>query len=159
MTLPSPPDIDDYTTWVYTVMGVPESVLPPDSIYIQLSYDLALEMVNRFIYCASPGVYTIAVYNLAGYYLVMIAQDNPNAVPPPANAATYWTDLRTSLNLNSFIPGLVDNAADQGTSAGIKLLASMENLTISDLQMLKTPWGRVYLGIAQSVGSLWGLTL
>ena len=83
MTLPSPPDIDDYTTWIYTVMGVPESVLPPDSIYIQLSYDLALEMVNRYIYWASPGVYTIAVYNLAGYYLVMIAQDDPNAVPPP----------------------------------------------------------------------------
>ena len=31
------------------------------------------------------------------------------------NADTYWTDLRNSLNINNFVHGLVDNAADQGT--------------------------------------------
>jgi hypothetical protein len=34
----------------------------------------------------------------------------------------------------------------------------MNNLTFADLQTLKTPWGRIYLGIAQDVGTLWGVT-
>jgi hypothetical protein len=154
----APPTIEGYTAWVYSVMGVPDNVLPEDSIYIQMSYDIAFEIVNRYIWCANPGVFTVAVYNLAGDYLVNIAQDDPNAVPPPDNATTYWADLRGSLNLNSFVPGLVNNAADQGTSAGLQLLKSMENLTLGDLQTLKTPWGRIYMGIAQSVGSMWGWT-
>jgi hypothetical protein len=155
MTLPAPPDLDEYTTWVYSVMGVPPAVLPSDSIYIELSYDLALEMVNRYINWVAPGVYTIAVYNLAADYLVNIAQDDPN-LPPPDN--TYWSDLRSSMSLNSFVPGLVNNASDQGTSAGLQLIGSMKDLTLGDLQTLKTPWGRVYMGIAQSVGSMWGIT-
>jgi hypothetical protein len=155
----APPTLEGYTDWIYSVMAVPESVLPDDSIYIQMSFDIAMEFVNQYINIVNPGVFTVAVYNLAGNFLVNIAQDDPDAVPPPDNAATYWADLRSSLNLNSFVPGLVDNAADQGTSAGLQLLASMEDLTIGDLQMLKTPWGRVYMGIAQCVGSMWGLTL
>jgi hypothetical protein len=155
----APPTIEGYTDWVYSVMGVPPSVLPSDSIYIQMSYDIAYEFVNQYINMVNPGVFTVAVYNLAGNFLVNIAQDDPAAIPPPDNAATYWADLRAGLNLNSFVPGLVDNAADQGTSAGLQLLNSMKDLTIGDLQLLKTPWGRVYMGIAQSVGSMWGLTL
>jgi hypothetical protein len=136
-------------------MQVPETVLPNNSPYIEISYDLALEIVNMYILFASPIVYTQCVYNLGADYLVQMAQDNPN-LPPPLN--TYWADLRDSLGINSFLPGLVNTAEDQGTSAGLQLLASMENLTIADLQQLKTPWGRVYLGLAQSVGSMWGIT-
>ena len=66
--------------------------------------------------------------------------------------------MRQSLGVNGFLPGLINQAEDQGTSAAVKLLSSMENLTLMDLQNLKTPWGRVYLGIAQSVGSMWGIT-
>ena len=35
---------------------------------------------------------------------------------------------------------------------------AFDELTIGNLQNLKTPWGRVYLGIAQSYGTLWGLS-
>jgi hypothetical protein len=151
----APPTLEGYINWVRQIMGVPVVVLADDSIYLEMSYDIAYEIVNRYIWAVNPGIFTVAVYNLAGDYLVNIAQDDP-ALPPPDN--TYWTDLRQSMQINSFIPGLINQASDQGTSAGMKLLASMENLTIGDLQALKTPWGRVYLGIAQSVGSMWGLT-
>jgi hypothetical protein len=149
------PTLPGYRKWIRDIMAVPPTVLPDNSPYIEVSYDLATEIVNKYILGASPVVYTQAVYNLGGDYLVQMAQDNPN-LPPPLN--TYWADLRQSLGINSFIPGLVDQAHDQGTSAGLQLLASMENLTIADLQQLKTPWGRVYLGLAQSVGSMWGIT-
>jgi hypothetical protein len=149
------PSLPGYTQWIRDIMGVPVIVLPDNSPYIEVSYDLSIEIVNRYLFCASPVVYTQAVYNLGGDYLVQMAQDNPN-LPPPNN--TYWSDLRDQLGINSFLPGLVEHAHDQGTSASLQLLASMENLTIADLQQLKTPWGRVYLGLAQSVGSMWGLT-
>jgi hypothetical protein len=156
MVLPHPPTLEGYTEWVYEIMDVPQIVLPPGSIYLEMSFDIAFEMVNRLIWCASPGIFTIAVYNLGGDYLVNMAQDNPN-LPSPDD--TYWQDLRQAMNINGFLPGLINSAADQGTSAGVHLLAAMENLTITDLQNLKTPWGRVYLGIAQSVGAgPWGLT-
>jgi hypothetical protein len=151
----APPTLAGYINWVRQIMGVPDVVLADDSIYLEMSYDIAYEIVNRYIWAVNPGIFTVAVYNLAGDYLVNIAQDDPS-LPPPDN--TYWTDLRQSMQINSFIPGLINQASDQGTSAGMKLLSSMENLTVGDLQTLKTPWGRVYLGIAQSVGSMWGLT-
>jgi hypothetical protein len=155
MVLEAPPTLEGYLRWIREIMAVPVIVLPDNSPYIELSYDIAFQVVNRYIWCANPGIFTQAVYNLGGDYLVNIAQDNPNLDPPND---TYWTDLRNSLGLNTFVPGVVNSAADQGTSAGVQLLSSMENLTITDLQNLKTPWGRIYMGIAQSVGSMWGIT-
>jgi hypothetical protein len=158
--LPSPPSLDGYIDWIRAIMGINENILSDTSIYIEMSYDISLEVVNRYLDIASPGIYTIAVYNLAGDYLINIAQDNdPSSCGCEPNPdPTFWADLRAKFQINSFIPGLVDTAADQGTSAGIKLLASMEGLTIADLQTLKTPYGRVYMGIAQSIGSMWGVS-
>jgi hypothetical protein len=155
MAAETQPTLLGYLFWIREIMAVPKIVLPDNSPYIELSYDLSLEIVNRYIEFASGIVYTQCVYNLGGDYLVQMAQDNPN-LPPPNN--TYWADLRASMGVNSFLPGLVNRAADQGTDAGLQLLSAMENLTIADLQQLKTPWGRVYLGLAQSVGSMWGFT-
>lgn len=155
MALKAPPTLLGYIDWVRTVMGVPASILGGDSIYLELSYDIAHEMVNRYIDCASPGIYTQAVYNLAGDYLVNIAQDDPNLAPPDN---TYWADLRNAMSINSFIPGLINATNDEDTSAALLTPLGLQNLTIADLQNLKTPWGRVYMGIAQSVGSMWGIT-
>ena len=36
---------------------------------------------------------------------------------------------------------------------------SMKGLTLANLQNLKTPWGRMYLSIAQLAGpTIWGLS-
>jgi hypothetical protein len=145
------PSITGYTNWIYTIMGVDPAVLPSNSPYILLSYDMALEWVNLYLNCASSLLYTQAVYNLGGNILVNIAQD----VPP----STYWTDLRQNLGINNFTPGFINATNDEDTSAALLVPLNLQNLTLADLQMLKTPWGRTYLAIAQSVGSMWGLTL
>ena len=150
------PTFDGYTTWVRTIMGVPDTILPDDSPYLIISFDMALETVNLYLDIASAILYTQAVYNLAGDFLVNIAQDDPT-LPPPDN--TYWSNLRTTLGLNNFIPGLINATNDEDTSAAILTPLGLQNLTLGDLQNLKTPWGRMYLQIAQSVGSMWGLTL
>lgn len=135
-------------------MEVPVVVLPNNSQYLEMSYDIALEIVNRFLNVV-PNLYTIAVYNLGGDFLVNIAQDNSTLQPPNND---YWANLRSTLSINSFIPGLINATNDEDTSAALLTPLGLQNLTIADLQTLKTPWGRVYMGIAQSVGSMWGLT-
>jgi hypothetical protein len=147
---PTIPNEADYVTWIYTIMGVPPSVLPSDSQYIDYSYIMSLETVNLYLDIASPIMYTQAVYNLGGDILCNIAQD----VPP----STYWSDLRASMGLNNFIPGLINATNDEDTSAAILTPLGLQNLTLGDLQNLKTPWGRFYMGIAQSVGSMWGIS-
>jgi hypothetical protein len=158
------PTEDGFNDWVFSVMRVPDEVLPVVSnqldpsynIYINYAFEISLETVNLYLDMASPIIYTQAVYNLGGDILVNMAQDDSN-LPPPFN--TYWADLRNSFGLNNFMPGIINAANDIDTSAASMIPLGLQNLTLADLQNLKTPWGRQYLMFAQSVGSMWGLTL
>jgi hypothetical protein len=158
------PTEDGFNTWVFSYMGVPDEVLPVVSnqldpsynVYINYAFEISLETVNLYLDIASPIIYTQAVYNLGGDILVNMAVDNPD-LPPPYN--TYWADLRQKFGLNNFTPGIINAANDIDTSAASLIPLSLQNLTLSDLQNMKTPWGRQYLMLAQSVGSMWGLTL
>jgi hypothetical protein len=150
------PTLYGYINWIYAIMGVPTAVLPNTSPYIELSFEMALETVNLYLDIASPLLYTQAVYNLGGDILVNITQDDPSLASPNN---TYWANLRQSLSINNFIPGMINASNDEDTSAALLVPLGLQNLTLSDLQNLKTPWGRAYLGIAQSVGSMWGLTM
>ncbi|HXB12377.1 MAG TPA: hypothetical protein VNZ45_10345 [Bacteroidia bacterium] len=149
------PTLPGYRRWVYTIMDVPEIVLPDNSPYIELSYEMSHEIVHLWLDIASPLLYTQAVYNLGGDFLVNIAQDNSNLKSPDN---TYWTDLRQQMQINNFVPGLINATNDEDTSAALLTPLGLQNLTLLDLQTLKTPWGRVYMGIAQSIGSMWGLS-
>jgi hypothetical protein len=148
---PTIPNEPDYIIWIRQIMGINSSVLPDYSPYVDYSYMMSMETVNLYLDMASPLLYTQAVYNLGGDILCNIAQD----VPP----STYWSDLRQSLGMNNFIPGLINATNDEDTSAALLTPLGLQNLTLADLQNLKTPWGRVYMGIAQNVGSMWGLTM
>ena len=76
------PTLPGYLKWVRNIMAVPLMVLPNNSPYIELSFDLAHTIVNLYLNYASPMLYTQAVYNLGGDYLVNMAQDNPSLSPP-----------------------------------------------------------------------------
>jgi hypothetical protein len=144
------PTFTGFLNWVYTVMGIDPSVLPSNSQYASLAFSMSMEFVNQYLDQASPLLYTQAVYNLGGAILCSITQDTP--------PSTYWTDLRTQLGLNTFTPGLINSAEDERTAAALVVPLSIQNLTLGDLLLLKTPWGRFYLSIAQAVGSMWGFT-
>lgn len=71
----------------------------------------------------------------------------------------YFTTARTQFKIASFQPGFVTSAGDQGTSAGFIVPDFVKKLTLYDLQLTKTPFGRTYLQIAQKYGpTIWGLT-
>lgn len=138
-----------FLEWVRTRMGVPVDALPDDSVFITYAYDVALAVVNPAL-AAVPPIYMLAVYNLGGDNLVNFAPD----IPP----STYWETLRTQFGTFDFLPGVVTSAGDQGTSSGLLNPDFMKELTLANLQNLKTPYGRQYLAWAQSYGPLWGLS-
>lgn len=91
-----------------------------------------------------------------------VLASNPGAATLLTGAAveeTFFAQLRSKLNLGIFAPGVVSNASDVSTSTGLNNPKFMEGLTLENLQLLKTPWGRAYLAIAQRLGpNVWGLS-
>jgi hypothetical protein len=62
------------------------------------------------------------------------------------------------LGLNSFAFGMITSAADQGTAESMYIPEAIKGMTLMDLQLAKSPWGRKYLMIAGQWGSIWGIT-
>lgn len=153
------PTFVGFVEFVRNNMGINNTVLPDGSIYLNWAYAQAKALVNLQIRIVPP-MYLVAVYNLGGATLLNIAQDIPNA-PPVAGSKPpqpFFAYTRTRLNLNSFVTGIISSTSDQGTSESLVVPEQLQTLTIADLQLAKTPWGQQYLGIAQSVGSDWGIS-
>ncbi|MGH8321588.1 MAG: hypothetical protein ACRESI_06510 [Gammaproteobacteria bacterium] len=146
-----PPNIPAFILFLRNVVVIPVSALPNNATVIGISLSVAMDIVNITLALASEDIYNFAVYNLASDMLINYAQDLPNQ--------TYFTTLRAQLNLSTISVGVVSSSGDQSTSVGLLNPTAMQNLTLQNLQNLKTPYGRAYLGFAQMYGSnLWGLS-
>jgi hypothetical protein len=154
-------NLADYQAFIAAQMQIPTTALPPNSPTILTTLAVAKSLVNPALCIADscpdlslgyigPGIYEFAVYNLAGDLLVNFAQDQPGQ--------TYFFDLRKSLNINNFVPGLISESHDETTGESLLNQEFMKTLTMSDLQRMKTPWGRQYLMFAQSYGTLLGVS-
>lgn len=131
-------------------MNISQANLPDNSGVLTYVYDVAIGQVLRLLQQISPQQYTQAVYNLAGDYLINAAPDQ--------GSSTFFEDLRTKWGCQKFQGGVVASAGDEVTSTSIEIVESLKLLTVADLQNLKTPYGRVYFGIAQQFGTVWGLS-
>lgn len=115
------------------------------------SLAIALAEVNEFIKIASPLMYTKAVYNLAADRLINFGVD--------VQGQTLLADARKKFDLLDLNVGVVNSASDQGTSGSYVIPEQMQTFTMNELQLMKTPFGRAYLSIAQSYGStLFGIS-
>lgn len=147
------PTLDGFYQWCLSIMGVPSADLPAGSPYLAGAFSTALATVNPAIRCVSALLFMEAVYNLAGDFLL-------NYCPDQADQ-TFFADARgkEGFNLTAFVPGVVSAAADVSTSDGLVVPDFFKNLTMGDLQNLKTPYGRRYLAIAQDYGpTVWGIS-
>lgn len=110
----------------------------------------------------TPGGYagTFEATVLAGSsFSYPLASDPGTATGPGNYLLPFFQWLRAKWNLNTSVTGVVNSSSDQSTSAGFQVPAQLMSLTLSDLQRLKTPFGRAYLEIAQEYGqTLVGLT-
>jgi len=107
---------------------------------------MTLEVLCRI----GSDFYCFAVYLLGTSFLL-------NWCPDQAGQ-TFFAAARTEMKLTSFTPGVVNSAADQGTSDSLLSPDFMKGLTIGQLQALKDPYGRQWLSMQQEFGTLWGLS-
>jgi hypothetical protein len=153
---PGVPTFAGFKWFVQTIMGVPTGSMPTDD-WLQIAYDQSINLTYYALGSVpsqptTPSIYAFAVYNLGCAFLTEFAQDDP------ATTSTFWTDLRNKLGLNSFTAGLITSAADQGTAESMYIPEAIKGMTLMDLQLAKTPWGRKYLMIAGQWGTIWGIT-
>ncbi|MDE2104859.1 MAG: hypothetical protein KGL39_46915 [Patescibacteria group bacterium] len=90
------------------------------------------------------GMYVLAVYNLAMHQLLKTAQD--------LNNQTFFAQTRQTFKLGSLVPGPVMASGDQATSETLVVPDFFKTLTLSEIDLIKTPYGREYLGYAQMYG-------
>lgn len=159
------PTLSGYlNSWLYATVGIPTEWLPSDNPWIEWSYNTGYATTNPMI-CRVPGPFFLqAVYNLSTHVLLTNSPDVMTSPPYPyvtdASGETYgyFSWYRKQNNVLSMTLGTVNSTSDNGTSVGLQLPKQAENLTIGQLQLQTTPYGRAYLGIAQSVGTNWGLS-
>lgn len=146
----APPTQAGFLAWVRTVMQVPTPALPDNSPSIGYAFTVAMAVANDQFNLVDPTIYTLMVYNLGGDNLINWAPDQ--------TGSTFFADARKEFGCLKFIGGIITTASDEGTAGGIAVVESLKNLTVADLENLKTPYGRAYLGFAQRAGTLWGLS-
>jgi hypothetical protein len=163
------PTLDGFLWFLRNIVGIPSLYLPDDAPIIPWAYQIALDTVLwRFKYvptCPSDMlIYTTMVYNLATHNLIMWA---PDVQPPPdppfkidanGNPIGFFQYLRSQYGLGTAVAGMVQSTFDQGTGTTLMIPKALQDLTLSQLQLLKTPWGAAYLGYAQGWNRPWGLT-
>jgi hypothetical protein len=97
------------------------------------------------------NLYVLAVYNL-GMHLLMSFAIDPQGVTPWFTPQNQNGQFVRRYNLDNFTGGVIQTGADQNTSQTVAVPELLKNLSLSNLEELKTPWGRKYLGYAQNYG-------
>ena len=145
---PSSPNYTDFLNFLATSVQIPGTALPSTSPWPEYAFAQAMTIVQA----APVGVvYSLAVYNLATHLLMLITPDQPGS--------NYFANARQDMKLLQPSTGLIVSTSDNGTSATNIAPEWAKGLTVSQLGYYRTPWGRDYLGYAQSYGgTIVGLT-
>lgn len=159
-----------FLDWVYSVAGVPPGWLPADSPFVFYAYNTAVSTVNLAFACVPGPIYLQMVYCLGMHWLATWAAD-PDWTPGPirgdppkpyinqdGTSYGFWGWLRKANNITGFTTGIVSSSSDEGTSVSLVVPKWAENLTMGQLALTTTLWGRTYLGLAQDYGSAWGIS-
>lgn len=148
-------NLNDFIYFIQNIAVVPPTALPAASSLstdpnINTAFNVAMDTVDCLINQHSPTYYNLAVYNFAMDYLINWMPDQP--------CQTFFTDLRTKWNITGFVGGVVSSTSDNGSSVSVEVPPMLKDLSMFDLQLLKTPFGRAYMSIAGKFGDVWGLT-
>jgi len=148
------PSLSGFIAFLRNIVGINSTILPDDAPVIEFSYNMAINICTDLLVTIPqiPGefLYITAVYNLATDTLLTYAQDPPGTAPKDQ----FFAQVQQKYQLHALVPGVVSFAGDEGTQTTMVVPDAFKHMTIANLQNLKTPYGRTYLGIAQDFGSL-----
>jgi hypothetical protein len=150
------PNITDFQTFIVNVMGISNAILNPNDPVVCMAFTIAMNVVNQYLACTSPPIYTLAVYNLAGSNVINYAQDQSGA-PDYQNGLPFFAYLRQKWNISGYISGTIQSSSDVSTSESMVVPEYTKDMNLYELQLIKDPFGRQYLALAQNWGPLWGM--
>ena len=144
------PSLSGFIAFLRNIVGINTTVLPDNAPVIEFSYNMAINICTDLLVTIPqiPGefLYITAVYNLSTDTLLTYAQDQ--------SGQTFFTQVQQKYQLHALVPGVISFAGDEGTQSTMVVPDAFKHMTLANLQNLKTPYGRTYLGIAQDFGSL-----
>ncbi|NDU92422.1 MAG: hypothetical protein G3I10_07410 [Ferrovum sp.] len=114
------------------------------SPYLQWAFDAGVNLTLIPPADMPAILYVMACYQLAMHQLLKMAQDQ--------TGQTFFTQQRTTYGLLSFSAGPVISSGDQGTHQTLAEPEFLKGLTVSTLDLLKTPWGRESMAYSQQYG-------
>lgn len=137
------------TTFTGTVSPVPQTAISDQTLDVytpQLlwAFQYAFDHCLSGNGCIPASTYVPALYNLGMHQLLKIGQDQ--------GGQTFFADMRSQYKLLNFTGGVVTSASDQNTASTVTVPDLFKNLNLSNLDLLKTPWGREYMGYAMNFG-------
>jgi hypothetical protein len=169
--VPQTPNLAGFQWFLANVAAIDADNLPPSAPVVNFAFNVALGVVNPLLATVcipnqqnSPytrSQYDLAVYNLAADLVINWAVDPPNAPTsqlPDGTQLAFFERLRYRWGIGNAHFGVVGSISDVSTTTSIEVIEAAKTFTLGNLQNLKTPYGRQYLAIAQSYGTLWGLT-
>lgn len=145
------PTFAGYLAFARGVMSIPHIAIADDDESLFSCYQSALELIPKDLGLERlPIIYTSTVYNAAGSLLLRYAIDTP--------PSRFFAEMRKQFGVNSPVYGLVNSAADQGTSGSMAISDALNNLTLADLMMMQDPYGRGVIAVLMELGPVWGYT-
>jgi hypothetical protein len=149
---PNTPNLPDFLLFIQDYVGINPLFLPSDSPFP----GYALGQGLRYIVRARGGVdYTLAVYNASTHILIRITPDQPGRNKEPGS----FTKMREDFGLNRPVAaGVVASTSDNSTGVTLAVPDSLKQLTLGDLNFMKTPFGQEAISYNQDFGGAFGIS-
>lgn len=97
------------------------------------------------------GAFSAMVINASQFAYTL--SDNPGVVTNQGVFGfQFFANLRKQYQLLSMVAGPIQESHDENTGQTIAIPDFFKTITISDLDLMKTPWGQRYLAFAQKAG-------
>jgi hypothetical protein len=144
------PTLAGFITFCRNVVGISTDAMPDADPGFQNALDYAALWIPLYLNQLSPGLFTVCTYNWAASLLIQYQQDQPGQV--------FFAQARQSYGISNFVPGVISSASNEATSQSMTIGKGLSNMSLTDLQRVKDPYGRQALAILMDLGTLWGLT-
>lgn len=145
-----PPTEAGFEAYCRGAAGINTTVMPVDDPGFSIALQLAMEWIPLVLNCVSPVIYTLTVYQWGVSSLVQFQQDQ--------DGQNYFANLRAKFNEGDFVPGVISSTSDEATSTTLTVGQSLSDLGITELQLVKDPFGRLAVATLLNLGTLWGLS-
>lgn len=145
-----PPNLADFVTFCRDVAGITTVFMPDGDPGFDRAFAIAQAMVPCELCQVSPYIFTDCTYCWGVSVILQFQLDQAGQ--------TFFTSMREAYGTNNLVPGVISSDADESTSTTMTVGKGLSDLTLTDLQRIKDPFGRQAIAYLQDLGTLWGLT-